>query len=789
MALSGSYSVNFPGSSNHSLIFEWSATQNITNNTSTITMKTYFSSKAGYNLYASNIPLQTWIDGYSENTKQNISTPGGRKILLDTRTRSVTHNSDGTRVVNLRAILDMNGIYSSGRNLGRADTGAKSITLNTIPRKSTLTSAKSFTATNDYSCTVDRSSTAFIHKLIIKSGSTTLKTVSDIATSKNVSFSQAENEKFLQLLGTKSEITLVFTLETWKSGYSGLVGSNNYNVRLFNPGKSKLTTSQGIYNIGEQIVFNIDAYKNTYKHNIRYSFAGITGTIASNVVEGSVTWDTNPIKNELYNAIPNTSTQTIDIVMETYYGNTKIDSSTTIQKTLKVVEGFPIFTGNNILLSDYNTATTEITQDNSYFIQGMSKIRTYIPSTDLAQAQNGATIKKYIVTYGEQRIESPNIESQYIDFPIASTSLDDYVYITVEDSRGLSTTISKNINILPYDKPRLNINASRDNGFDEPSTVNIVINYSPLIVNGIEKNPIASCKCFYGLSEDTMNVGEEVVLSTITESRKRGIYKISLNKTNNYLIKVVTTDRLNGSTTVSTTINKGIPLFGMDTTKKSLGVNGFPRESEKLEVMGSGATIDNELSVRDAKQGNMCGMSYDGYYNNLSLYSRQENLSQKNPVNLVVNSINIGELIIKEDLGNGRSIIKCGDEIIAFNGNKELWSGALYPASTFDVELAVPIYNCPNGWMLVWSDYNAGSSTPNNYDWNITYIHKNVVLLGETVGLDQVVGRGITNNDTIKDTVVKYIYVSNGGRNIRGHADNGSTDHQRQVVLRKIYVY
>ncbi len=788
MALSGSYSINFPGSSNHSLIFEWSATQSITNNTSTITMKTYFSSKAGYNLNASNIPLQTWIDGYSENTKKNISTSGGKKILLNTRTKTINHSSDGTRVVNLRAILDMNGVYSSGRNLGKADTGAKSVTLNTIPRKSTLTSAKSFTATNDYSCTVDRSSTVFIHKLIIKHGSQTLKTVSDITTSKNISFTQEENEKFLQLLGTNKEITLVFLLETWKSGYTNMVGSNTYNIRLFNPGKSKLTSLKDDYNIGEQIVFDIDAYKNIYKHNIRYSFAGITGIIATNVIEGRVVWDTSLIKEKLFNAIPNTHKETVNLILETYYGNTKIEGDTIVQKTLRVVESYPIFTGDNITLTDYNTSSNNITQDSYYFIQGISKIRVYIPSTDLAQPQNGATIKKYIVRYDQQTVESLNIESQYIDFPIEVGS-DNLVFITAVDSRGTSNTIAKSINILLYDNPRLSIDANRNNGFDEPTTVNITINYSPLIVKDVEKNPIVSCKCFYGLSEQTLNNGENVALTTINNTRKKGTHNLLLDKTNRYIVKVEVTDKLGKSSSVITSVDKGVPIISVDEDRKSIGINGFPREAERLEIMGEGAIVDKELCVRDEKQNKMCGMTYDGYNNKLFFYNREDDTTERNPVNLNVNSIDIGELIIKEDLGEGRSIIRCGDEIISFNGNKELWSGALYPASSFDIELAVPIYKCPNGWMLIWSDYSASNGTANDYDWNITYIHKNTALLGQTVGLNQIVGTGLTTDDTKKNTVVKYIYVTNGGRGIKGHGDNGGTNLQRSVVLRKIYVW
>lgn len=141
---SGSF-YNYPVSS-FGLYCTWESTPDNANNQSTVTLKTYLSY---YTLNAISQTATTSINGVSKSFTApaiNVSSASSwTKKLLNTRTETIKHNSDGTKQITLQASYPFNGKYS-GTSIGTI-TASKTVALDNI--KTACTAPTSFTVTSD----------------------------------------------------------------------------------------------------------------------------------------------------------------------------------------------------------------------------------------------------------------------------------------------------------------------------------------------------------------------------------------------------------------------------------------------------------------------------------------------------------------------------------------------------------------------------------------------------------------------------------------------------------------
>lgn len=159
------------------LQIDYSYTQNTTANTTTVTAKLQLVSH--YALYATALSgSYISVGGSKTNYSTSISYGGSSTTttVLATKTVTVSHNSNGTATCNLSGAFVMNGTYR-GYSVGTM-TVSSTITLPTIPRASGLTVPTSVNTGATLSGTVSPSSTAFNHKVILKTGSTVRNTIS-----------------------------------------------------------------------------------------------------------------------------------------------------------------------------------------------------------------------------------------------------------------------------------------------------------------------------------------------------------------------------------------------------------------------------------------------------------------------------------------------------------------------------------------------------------------------------------------------------------------------------------
>jgi hypothetical protein len=161
MALSGTIQKVF--STGFTLKTEWSASQNVSDNYSTVTCTHKLVCASGYGLYISGRTNSCIVGGVSKSfTSAAISTAGGTTITLGTTTHKINHNADGTASVSLSTTFNPKATIA-GKTVNSV-TASGTITLNTIPRASSVT-CNSFNIGDSTTITINRASSSFTHTI------------------------------------------------------------------------------------------------------------------------------------------------------------------------------------------------------------------------------------------------------------------------------------------------------------------------------------------------------------------------------------------------------------------------------------------------------------------------------------------------------------------------------------------------------------------------------------------------------------------------------------------------
>ena len=300
---------------NYTLTCEWSATQNITNNTSTITAKVYLKAPSGWSTDS-----DYWdctINGTQVTNDKDVVV-GGTKVLLGQRTWTVTHTSSGTCSTTI-SFSYSNGLTSAGTYTTKKGSGSGSITLNTIPRTSSFTLSKSSMDMGaSQTVNISRASSSFTHTVQYTFGkiTTTLKPEKTDKTS--VSFTPPVS------LATKIPNATSGTCTVKVTTYNGstAIGSTTKTFTLTVPSSVKptVTLATKIYNSLSGLMLS---GKSTIK--ITPTGTGIQGsTISSYSYSGAGLSGTGSSKTT---GILNTGSYTVTVTVKDSRGRTNTAST------------------------------------------------------------------------------------------------------------------------------------------------------------------------------------------------------------------------------------------------------------------------------------------------------------------------------------------------------------------------------------------------------------------------------------------------------------------------------
>ncbi|MDO6346555.1 DUF859 family phage minor structural protein [Streptococcus sp. GP0011] len=241
------------------------------------------------------------------------------------------------------------------------------------------------------------------------------------------------------------------------------------------PRSSSVSVSAGV--IGSAVTININRQSSSFKHTVRYSWAGKSGTIATNV-DTSTSW-TIPL--DFANDIPNSASGTGTVYVDTYSGSTKTGTQSTTLTASVPANVKPTFTG--ISLSDLNGAAQNLIPNGNTFIQVISNIKVAFNG---AVGSYGSSITGYYAEIvGKNQSTSLNGGSLGIMNYHGTIK----IRASVSDSRGRwSDTKEVSVTVLEYFAPALSFSIARTGSTSSTLTTTRNAKIAPLTVSGSQKN-------------------------------------------------------------------------------------------------------------------------------------------------------------------------------------------------------------------------------------------------------------------------------------------------------------
>ena len=241
------------------------------------------------------------------------------------------------------------------------------------------------------------------------------------------------------------------------------------------PRSSSVSVSAGV--IGSSVTININRQSSSFKHTVRYAWAGKTGTIASNV-DTSTSW-TIPL--DFANDIPNSASGTGTIYVDTYSGSTKTGTQSTTLTASVPANVKPTFTG--VSLSDINGAAQNLIPSGNTFIQVISNIKVGFNG---AVGSYGSSITGY---YAEIVGKNQSTSSNGGNLGIMNYHGTIKIRASVSDSRGRwSDTKEVSVTVLEYFAPALSFSIARTGSTSSTLTATRNAKVAPLTVSGSQKN-------------------------------------------------------------------------------------------------------------------------------------------------------------------------------------------------------------------------------------------------------------------------------------------------------------
>lgn len=154
----------------YSLKCDWTSTQNVTANTSSITAIVYIKSNGSYSTVSSN--WSCVINGSTVTSGKSLTVSGSGWYELGRKSWTVSHTSNGACSTTI-SFSYSNGLSNTGTYTTKSGSGSGTATLPTIPRGSTITLNRSSATigSDQITVSISRASSSFTHKVQLYFGS------------------------------------------------------------------------------------------------------------------------------------------------------------------------------------------------------------------------------------------------------------------------------------------------------------------------------------------------------------------------------------------------------------------------------------------------------------------------------------------------------------------------------------------------------------------------------------------------------------------------------------------
>lgn len=289
--------------------------------------------------------------------------------------------------------------------------------------------------------------------------------------------------------------------------------------------------------------------------------------------------------NTLLNATTGKSRTVYFYIKTVLNGNTFYSSKAV---TFSIVNSDP--TIGSITYQDTNSTITSITGNNQWIVRNKSTLQITLNNLT---ALKGATLSSAVVNINGNPqsfsgISGSSVSSVSLDYGTLNVSSNINATITLTDSRGFTTSYTKEIIVLNYESPYSTITLARLNNFYTQCNLEVDCTFSSL------NNTNSITIQWQSKKVSDSNYGALTTIQNNTPTT------INLDNAYQWNVRVVTTDALGTSVSYVLFVDKGIPILFFDKDKNSVGINCFPVNDESLEV--NGVVLSGVVLCENTKQ-------------------------------------------------------------------------------------------------------------------------------------------------------------------------------------------
>lgn len=307
--------------------------------------------------------------------------------------------------------------------------------------------------------------------------------------------------------------------------------------------------------------------QSTFTHKVSYWFGNKKGTIATGVVD-NCSW-TPPV--DLLDQIPNATTGTGTISVETYSGSTKIGDTKSC--------GFTLHLPSN---SNPTVGTITVTEQNAgvkaknanITVQTISKKLISVP----VSAKYSASIKS-VMCDGVTLTGNNGTYTGYVSNKTSGTYT-----VTVTDSRGLKSTGTISQTYYEYAKPFITATLKRESETSAKGTLTVNGTYSTILSNTITMTVQRNDASYASTVYPTLSSGKISLSKAYTD----------LNYVQSFTVKVKVTDGFGETAEVTATL--GVGQYALWMGKYNVKVGGKLNVGSDLTV-GGNAVINGSIST------------------------------------------------------------------------------------------------------------------------------------------------------------------------------------------------
>lgn len=385
--------------------------------------------------------------------------------------------------------------------------------------------------------------------------------------------------------GTKSGVGFSFYMDigiTWSgSGTGNASGSGTMNLTTI-PRATQPTLSAGTVTIGNAVTINTPRASDSFSHKLFYKWAGGGWELIASDVGTSYAW-TTPMS--LCSGIPNSTSGTITIAVDTYNGSTFIGTKT-IDLTLNVPSS---------VVPTVSISKSGVDLYSSKYVQGRSKVAVTLTDSG---AYGSSIMSRFTSVKSGTNVISTSTSNTFTS-GVINYSGEILISTVVTDSRGRTATASTTITVVAYWAPVVTAFSAfraNSNGSANPQGAYIRITGSASI-SPIDNTNTKSTILRYRLKGASSWTDATWDTSSYTPSLA---VTIPANVNSSFEVQIYTADYFT-STTQGSNVGTAFVLMDFRSTGKGVAF-GKVSEMDAFEINMPGFLNGNPIATTDLAQ-------------------------------------------------------------------------------------------------------------------------------------------------------------------------------------------